>query len=226
MNIEVHDPFAFVSAEPSARVALFITNPPEFAYSTYPHYRQHMFINAAMNALPLDNLVTLTVQHPTHLDAEFWLHHTPRWPLLQRVRLAPPLVREFREMLLQDNGSSEYPLLPSLIELVLFDVALGERRTLRLCDALMKRVEQGVPLETLDLRTCRATSHAVQLLSEIVVDVREPFVMFPAPWEAAPRGSYVLDDSAATESHEDVEIVPEIKKKKKKLVSWKGLMKR
>ena len=223
INIDVHDPFAFVFAEPSARVALFATN-RHYHYSISPPYQQHMLIDAAMNALPLDNLVTLTVQHPTHLDAAFWLHHAPMWPLLQRVRLAPPLVREFREMLLQDNGSSEYPLLPSLTELVLIDVTLGERRTLRLCDALMRRVEQGVPLEMLDLRTCQATSHAVRLLSEIVVDIREPFVMFPAPWEAVRRRSYVLDDSPATESHEDVEIVPKIKKKK--LVSWKGLLKR
>jgi hypothetical protein len=32
----------------------------------------------------------------------------------------------------------------------------------------MNRVEQGVPLEVLDLRTCLATSLAVQLLGEIL----------------------------------------------------------
>jgi hypothetical protein len=39
---------------------------------------------------------------------------------------------------------------------------------------LMKRVEQGVPLEVLDLRSCTATGLAIRLLSEIVVDVWGP----------------------------------------------------
>ena len=226
MNIEVHDPFAFLSAEPSARVALFIAS-QELAYFTYPRNQQHI-LDAAMNALPLDNLVTLTAQYPTRLDARFWLRHVPKWPLLQRLRLAPPLACGFREMLLQDNGSCEYPLLPSLIELALIDVALGEHRTRRLCDALMKRVEQGVPLETLDLRTCQATSHAVRLLSEIVVDVREPFVMYPVPWEPVPCGSFVLDDSSEAEVHleNDDEMVQLTKAQRKKLKmrKRKGLM--
>ena len=38
----------------------------------------------------------------------------------------------------------------------------------------MKHVEQGVPLEILDVRTCAATGCAIQLLSEIVVDVWAP----------------------------------------------------
>ncbi|KAH9170614.1 hypothetical protein EDB89DRAFT_2071824 [Lactarius sanguifluus] len=77
-------------------------------------------------------------------------------------------------MLLEDNGERESPLLPSFTELVLVDSALSSRKALRLCDALMKRVEQGVPLETLDLRQCPATSSAIALLSEIVVDVLRP----------------------------------------------------
>ena len=38
----------------------------------------------------------------------------------------------------------------------------------------MKRVEEGVSLQTLDLRSCRVSSHAVRLLSEIVVEVWSP----------------------------------------------------
>ena len=41
----------------------------------------------------------------------------------------------------------------------------------------MKRVEEGVPLETLDLRMCYRDAYnpiAVRLLSEIVVDVLRP----------------------------------------------------
>ena len=39
---------------------------------------------------------------------------------------------------------------------------------------LIERVEQGVPLEVLDLRTCFAADRAIQLLKEIVVEVQEP----------------------------------------------------
>ena len=79
-------------------------------------------------------------------------------------------------MILQDNCGHENPLLPSLTNLVLHECTLAIPRTLRLRDALMKHVDQGVPLEMLDLRSCYATSCvvysvAVQLLSEIVVDV-------------------------------------------------------
>ncbi|KAH9030014.1 hypothetical protein EDB84DRAFT_1495541 [Lactarius hengduanensis] len=122
----------------------------------------------AMTALPMDGLVTLTSQvftSPSPLNTQSWLRQAPRWPLLQRVRLATPAARGFTEMLLEDTGDHKCPLLPSLTNLVLIDVRLSARRTLRLCDALMKRVEQGVPLETLDLRTCLATSRAIELLS-------------------------------------------------------------
>ncbi|KAN0129624.1 hypothetical protein V8E53_012620 [Lactarius tabidus] len=131
--------------------------------------------DAAMATLPLDSLVTLISQGPTSaLQKEVWFHHAPRWPLLQCVRLSPSAGRGFTEMLLEDNGGRESPLLPSLTKLILVDTDLSPRRTFRLCDALMKRVEQGAPLETLDLHTCVATSRAVDLLSQIVVDVLGP----------------------------------------------------
>ena len=48
-------------------------------------------------------------------------------------------------------------------------------------DILIERVEQGVPLEYLDLRTCLAAYRAIQLLAEIVVDVKEPLAAQPVP---------------------------------------------
>ena len=39
---------------------------------------------------------------------------------------------------------------------------------------LIECLELGIPLRTLDLRTCTATNRAVRILSEIVVDVRGP----------------------------------------------------
>jgi hypothetical protein len=48
---------------------------------------------------------------------------------------------------------------------------------------LMKRVEQGVPLEVLDLRTCVAADRATQLFREVVVDVQEPLPAGTMPME-------------------------------------------
>jgi hypothetical protein len=128
-------------------------------------------LNAALVALPLDNLVMLTSPYNTPLDEHFWRRHVSRWPLLRHVRLAPLPARGFREMLLQDDSGPECPPFPSLTRLALTDSVLSARRTLLLCDTFMKRVEQGVPLEVLDVRTCTATDFAIRLLSEIVVDV-------------------------------------------------------
>lgn len=122
--------------------------------------------------------MTLTAHQYTRLDEQLWLSHAQRWPLLQRVRLALPVTPGFREALLKDDNGREYQLPPSLRRLDLIGVSLTARRTLRICNALMKRVEQGVPLETLDLRKCFVTSNDVGVLSENVVDVwgpTEPF---------------------------------------------------
>jgi hypothetical protein len=133
-------------------------------------------LDAVIAALPLDSLVTLTAPCNTQfgLDEQFWRRHVLRWPLLRHVQLAPFPARGFREMLLQDSGGRECPLLPLLTRLELIDGSLSARRTHLLCDTLMKRVEQGVPLEVLDLRSCTASSLAIRLLSEIVVDVWGP----------------------------------------------------
>ncbi|KAN0139131.1 hypothetical protein V8E53_003020 [Lactarius tabidus] len=92
----------------------------------------------------------------------------------ERVDLAPRSARGFIEMLLEDDGGCERPLLPSLTDLRLIENSLFGGWISRLRDTLMKRVEQGVPLEVLDLRTCSAPGPVVRLLSEIVVDVWGP----------------------------------------------------
>ncbi|KAN0127931.1 hypothetical protein V8E53_014279 [Lactarius tabidus] len=161
--------------------------------------------DAAIAALPLDSLMTLVSESRTsHLNKQVWLHHAPRWSLLQSVCLSPSSARGFTQMLLEDNGGCENPLLPSLTKLILVDTELSARRTYRLCDALMKRVEQGVPLEALDLHACFATSRAVELLSEIVVDVLCPVQtlktrahMIPI-WGEAAHGNFIEDDSSAS----------------------------
>ena len=154
-------PFSFIISCTAPRVALSVT----CQFTTE-------FLDAAMAALPLDNILMLTAPDLTRLNEQFWHAHAPRWSLLEYVKLAPRAARGLREMILQDNGGHENPLLPSLINLALYENTLTLPRTLRLRDALMRRVDQGVPLETLDLRTCNTDYRvAVELLSEIVVHV-------------------------------------------------------
>jgi hypothetical protein len=160
------------AAKRTARVVLSITRKLSWHPFTYDRV-----LDAALEAFPLGSLVTLTApEHRARLDKQFWLCHAPRWPLLENVHLAPWAARGLREMLLlEDNGGHESPLLPSLRQLdLLGDTLLTKRRTLRLCDALKKRVEQGVPLRVLDLRTCNWTIDAVRLLRTFVAEVRGP----------------------------------------------------
>jgi hypothetical protein len=160
-------------------------------------------------ALPLDSIVTLAVEKGTQLDKQFWLRHAPQWPLLRYVQLGSPAASGFREMLLEDNEGRESPLFPLLTKLILFDSTLSAPRTLRLCDALMARVEQGVPLGTLDLRSCLATGRAVKLLGEIVTEVVSPEGPFEeraqkhSRWDSVARGLFVVDDSSGEDDEEE-----------------------
>ncbi|KAN0127912.1 hypothetical protein V8E53_014260 [Lactarius tabidus] len=137
-----------------------------------------------MGLLPLDGLVTLSVKGIIETQLwQLWLYYAScKWPLLHRMRLAPAAERGFFQLLLEDKRGTENPLFPSLTELALVDIELNAAQKLSLCDLLMKRVEQGVPLETLDLRKCRlhyldrrrGDPDTVQLFSEVVVNVLGP----------------------------------------------------
>ncbi|KAH8987332.1 hypothetical protein EDB86DRAFT_3210487 [Lactarius hatsudake] len=168
-DVESPNKADFFEAMHSARVAFSITSEDGFAADDMEVF------NAMIEALPLDCLVTLTAHGKKSTSPHLW-HRAPKWPLLWLVRLTPSAAYGFMEALLEDNGGRESPLLPSLTKLVLIDTALVDiTPTARMiCDALVKRAEQGVPLEILDLRTCLASSRAVELLSEIVVDVLGP----------------------------------------------------
>ncbi|KAH8993960.1 hypothetical protein EDB92DRAFT_1944240 [Lactarius akahatsu] len=204
IDVEVHNSFTSCAPKPSARVAFSVTSEDWFIPTTHIEV-----LDATMAALPLDNLLTLTAQHHTRICEQMWRRHAPRWPLLKRVRLAPPAARGFREMVLQDNGRGGFPLLPSLTKLDLIGTTLSAHRTLRLCDALMMRVEQGVPLEALDLTTCFATSRTVRLLGEIVVDVwgpaddfdTEESILFAS--DSAAGDPFVPDNDSGTEDYLD-----------------------
>jgi hypothetical protein len=129
-------------------------------------------LDALLTVICLNSVLTLTAHNYTRLSKEFWLRHASRLPLLEQARLVPTSVRAFREMLAEDTPP-DGPRLPSLTRLILLYVTLTVPRTDHLGDMLIKRVE-GVPVEFLDLSTCVGADCAIQVLSEIVVDVQKP----------------------------------------------------
>ncbi|KAF8481675.1 hypothetical protein DFH94DRAFT_404322 [Russula ochroleuca] len=161
-DVKVCDPDTLLSASVSARFMFSVTG------INWPYGADTAIFDALLTLLPLNSVSTLTAQNHTQLSKEIWLRHVPRWPLLERARLAPTAVKAFRDMLVED------PLLPSLTKLTLIEVTLTPLRTFHLRDMLIERVNQGVPLEVLDLSTCFTADRAIQLLKEIVVEVQKP----------------------------------------------------
>ena len=177
IHVEVHNPPTLLAAMLPTRMAL------SFMSGDWHSFEERLeVLDTALAGLPLDGLVTLVAHNLSEDRSEddlptqhFWLHLSPKWPLLRRVQLGPPAARGFIVMLLADNRGCERPLLPSLTELVVVDVPTLS--SLPLCDALMKRTEQGVPVEMLDLRMCDPhylTENWLQSLSEVVSDVLGP----------------------------------------------------
>jgi hypothetical protein len=167
IGFDVRDSSAFLDGMLSARVLLSVVT------KARPKSKTHMrMFDEAITALPLDNLVTLTVPDCTFFN---WRCHVPRWRLLQCVRLGLPAANALRKILLHDKRKLTRSLLPSLTKLTLVDAELTGTWILDLCNTLMKRVEKGVPLEVVDLRTCTVTGHAaIQQLIEIVSVVWNP----------------------------------------------------
>jgi hypothetical protein len=224
IDVQVHDLPTLLPSTLPPRVAL------SFRRNGYLDTDARLdILDIMMTGLPLDGLVTLAAHNLRSMYFEryrrvehFWLHLSPKWPLLQRVRLSHPAAIGFVAMLLADNGGRERPLLPSLREIVIANFSSHLLRCL--CDALMKRVEQGVPVETLDLRMCIPHSEDdeetsakdwIQLLSEIVVDVLGPEETLEARkqmksrWKTVARGPFIDNansrelDYSVTESDED-----------------------
>ena len=92
-------------------------------------------------------------------------------------------------------------LLPSLTKITVVDASLYELSILY--DALMKRVEQGVPVDILDLSMCFSsnTQPWLQSLTELVVDIlgpeesREELEQMKSMWETVARGPFgIVDD--------------------------------
>ncbi|KAH9170608.1 hypothetical protein EDB89DRAFT_1276058 [Lactarius sanguifluus] len=215
IDVELHDPPTLLAATLSPRVTLSIRS--NMWYRPGIHVE---ILDAAMAALPLDGLVMLTAEHLDPISCasggprmnHFWLRCALRWPLLRRVRLGHS-EQIFINMLLEKNGGGGNPLLPSLTELVITHAHVNYDWTLRPCDALMRRVEQGVPLEVLDLRmSILRFPPAVQLLNEIVVDVLGPSPLngITTEWEKnrnmwSPIIRGLEDDNSGAEDDSDTD---------------------
>ena len=165
-DMEVQNPVSLIGATLSAR-AIFTASGHTWRFGTDVE-----IFDAILAALPLGSLNTLTVQNSSRFPERLWLSHAPRWPLLERVRLVGTVAKSFTTVLATDIPP-EGPLLPSFINLSLLNT-LHPDDTSHLLDMLIRRVEQGVPLESLDLRACEATDRTVQLFGEIVADVQGP----------------------------------------------------
>jgi F-box associated protein len=169
-DMEVLNPVSLIGATLSAR-AIFTASGSVWRFG-----KEAEILDSTLGALPLGSLNTLTAQNSSKIPERLWFAHAPRWPLLERVRLIGTVAKSFTTVLAKDTPS-EGPLLPSLTKISLFNT-LHTDDTSHLLDMLTERVEQGVPLDTLDLRACEVTDHAVQLFSEVVIDVQRPDVGF------------------------------------------------
>lgn len=161
--------------------------------------------DALLAALPLNSIASLTVDGRTILSKEDWRCQASRWQRLERVRLFNDAVPAFRAMF-KDAAVLGISLFPSLEELILSDISLNARKVHYLCEMLTGCVELGIPLRTLDLRTCTATNctRAVQLLSEIVVDVLGPMMDESRDLNERRRGSVgVLGEEGGNDEEED-----------------------
>ena len=214
IGVEVHNPPALLGATLPTCLALSFRCDERSG----PHIK---LLDLLMMGLPLDGIITLSAQdlcspaddYDRFPMKQFRLYTLPKFSQLRRVRLSPYITGGFIEMLLEDNEEHERPLLPSLTELIVVDVSDHELSRLPLIDALMKRVEQGVPLEVVDLRMCSSCDYddedvvLVQRLSEIVVDVLGPESYearkhMRSLWKPVPLGIF-LDDDAREDSESD-----------------------
>ena len=164
--------------------------------------------------LPLGGLVVLAAYEQggcSGSNLNFWLHHSPKWPLLQRVLLSPYVAPVFIEML-EDDGGRERPLLPSLTELVMADLSLYHLTRLSLPNALRARVDQGVPVKRVDLRLCNNGVRAgdwLQNFSEsfnvLVSEEISTKNQMRSMWRTVARGPFMDNEGDCSDSDDEDE---------------------
>ena len=178
-NVEVYDSDTLRKAAASARLVLSVR--PDIGWDDR---METVIFDAMLSHLPLGAISTLAAHNYTRLSKEVWLSHAPRLTMLNQLLLVSTAVRAFGEMLEEDALPNGLPRLPQLTKLILFlfEVPLTKRMTYHLRDILVKRMEHGTPLETLNLRTCIGPQHAIQLLMETVESCKVGHSTF-SDWE-------------------------------------------
>jgi hypothetical protein len=164
-DMEVQNPVSLISATLSAR-AIFIASGHMWFETDVE------ILDTTLAALPLSSLNTFTAQNSSRIPEWLWRSHAPRWSMLEHVRLVGTVTKSLTTVLTKD-APPEGPLFPSLTKLSLFNT-LHTDDTSPMLDMLIGRVEQGIPLEALDLRACEVPDCAVRLFGEVVVDVQGP----------------------------------------------------
>jgi hypothetical protein len=209
IGVEVHDLPTLLTATPT-RIAL------SFRDSPWQSSEDRLeILDMVMACLSLDGLVMLAAhdlsgiwyeQRPLETQ-HFWNHLSPKWPLLQCVRLSSDATHGFIAMLLEDSGGR---LLPSLTQLVMVDFSLDSLSLLPLRNALMKRMKEGVPVKMLDLRMCRPhpddrADDWLQSLGETVGEILRPeqtsdvweqsLAQMESMWNTIARGPFLDNDN-------------------------------
>ena len=174
VDVKVSNPTTLLSESVSARLIFTATGSRPGVY--WNHEVVTAIYDSLFTLLPVSSVSTFSLPNHTRLSKEFWLNQAPRLPLLERVRLAPTAVKAFRDMLAEDAPPDGSRRLPLLTKLTIFAVTWTSTKTYHFRDMLIERVEQGVPLESLDLRACDEPRpcRANQIFAEIVVDVQGP----------------------------------------------------
>jgi hypothetical protein len=170
VDLEVQNPATLLSATLTAR-AIFTVSGHSWRLGTDAE-----ILDTTLAALPLGSLSGLTA-HSAFSPELLWCDRAAHWPSLERVRLVDLSARVSFIEVLSKGAPRDAPLFPSLTRLSLVGSVFCEDAD-DIYDVLIGRVEQGVPLETLDLQACAVPIHLVKLYSEIVVDVHSPELRF------------------------------------------------
>ena len=166
-DFEFRDPHVMDHASVPARLVFTATG------SRWSFNANNSILEAFLTLLPVNSISTLTTRNDAILTQAFWVNHAPRWSSLKRASLADSTFREFM-ITLTDGAPPDGPRLPRLTKLLLVDTTMTPSITRYLQVMLIQRVEQGVPLEMLDLSMSFAGDGDIHLLREIVVNVKEP----------------------------------------------------
>ena len=172
-DVKVCSPTTLRSESISARLIFTATGNQPGSY--WNHKVVTEIYDALFTHLAVDSVSTFSAQNQTLLSKEFWLNQAPRLPLLERVSLVPTAVKAFRDML-EEEAPPDGPRFPLLTKFSIKSVTWTLKRMYHFRDMLLERVEQGVPLESLDLRGCEEPdpSRVNRIFAEIVVDVQGP----------------------------------------------------